>query len=343
MSVDLHARMPGFSRDMLDEAMCLRKSLVRIRCMRNTMFILPREIVPAAFAAMKKRSGLNAERFCKQRGLDEDEFETVARKIVALLASGGKTTAEIKRAVRPVTNLPAVLTLLCDRGILARGETPGWRSNAYRYHLFDEYLPGLDLNRLEESEGLRLLIRFYLSAFGPATVEDIAWWLGTGKAIVNKALADLPVECIEVQDIVGDLVLLRDEVESLRNNWFFNKPVINFLPGMDPYIMGYKVRERYLDKKDVDFVFDRSGNSAPTVLIDGRVAGVWDYSADCGSIIKVYLFKDTDPKIVSAISAHARRTGAFITGADVQFRQCRSMVPLTQRTVGAVMAPLKGQ
>jgi hypothetical protein len=311
--------------------------------MRNTLFILPREIVPAAFAATKKWSWLNAERFRKYSGMGDDESEAVSGKIVALLASGGKTTAEIKRSVGPVTNMPAVLTLLCDRGVLARGETTSWRSNAYRYHLFGEYLPGLDLGRFDDSEGLRRLIQFYLSAFGPATLEDIVWWLGAGKTIVNKTLADLPVEHSEVQGIAGDFILLKGEVESLGNSRSFNEPVINFLPGLDSCIMGYKVRARYMDKGDAGFIFDRSGNSAPVVLIDGRVAGVWDFAADEGPILKVYLFKDTPPQILNAISAQARRTGAFIAGTGVRFRQCRTMVPLTQRPPGAILASLKGQ
>jgi hypothetical protein len=39
--LSLFARVPGFSREMLAEEMYVRKSLVRIRCMRNTMHVLP--------------------------------------------------------------------------------------------------------------------------------------------------------------------------------------------------------------------------------------------------------------------------------------------------------------
>ena len=43
----LFCRVPGFSRAMLDEEMYVRKHLVRIRCMRNTMLMLPRDLIPA--------------------------------------------------------------------------------------------------------------------------------------------------------------------------------------------------------------------------------------------------------------------------------------------------------
>ncbi len=39
---------------MLDEEMYVRKRLVRIRCMRNTMHVLPRDLIPAAFASTRE-------------------------------------------------------------------------------------------------------------------------------------------------------------------------------------------------------------------------------------------------------------------------------------------------
>ena len=35
---------------------------------------------------------------------------------------------------------------------------------------------------------------------------------------------------------------------------------------LDPYLMGYKDRERYLDPRFKDFVFDRSGNVTNTIV-----------------------------------------------------------------------------
>ena len=153
--LSLFCRVPGFTRNMLDEEMYVRKSLVRIRCMRNTMHVLPRDLIPAAFASTRKSVLPNAGRFLEYRGVSDEEYDVVAGKVVSILQDGGKTTAEIKRAVGPVTSLPAVLTLLCDRGFLVRGETSNWRSNAYIYHLFDEYLPGLTLDSPDEREATR--------------------------------------------------------------------------------------------------------------------------------------------------------------------------------------------
>ncbi len=121
--LSLFARMPGFTRDMLDEEMYVQKNLVRIRCMRNTMHVLPRDLISAAFTSTSQSVLPNAGRFLEYRGVSDEEYDVVSGKVVSLLQDGGKTTAEIKRDVGPVTNLPAVLTLLCDRGY------PGARGN----------------------------------------------------------------------------------------------------------------------------------------------------------------------------------------------------------------------
>jgi DNA glycosylase AlkZ-like len=340
--ISLFCRVPGFSRAMLDEEMYVRKRLVRIRCMRNTMHVLPRDLVPPVFAATLKCTGYNAERFCKHRGVSDDEYDVVSGKVVSLLRGGGKTTAEIKRSVGPVTDLPAVLTLLCDRGLLVRGETPNWRSNAYTYHLFEEYLPGLILDSPDEPDATLQLARLYFSAFGPATAEDFAWWSGIGKTKVLGLLKNLPVISIEIPGLGGNFFLLREDLPALRSTEVSSDNVVNLLPGMDPYVMGYKIRDRYISREFYPFVFDRSGNSANTVVINGRLSGVWDCPLD-EPLIKFFLFEEADVATRKKIVAEAKRTGKFIHGRPVSVEECRSMVPLTERVAGGVMSPLKGQ
>ncbi len=111
---------------------------------------------------------------------------------------------------------------------------------------------------------------------------------------------------------------------------------------MDPYVMGYKVRDRYIARQFYPFVFDRSGNSANTVVINGRLSGVWDCPPD-EPMVKFFLFEETDVATRKKIVADAKRIGKFIHGRPVRVEECRSMMPLTERTVGSVMSPLKGQ
>jgi hypothetical protein len=342
--LSLFSRVPGFTRERLDEEMYRHKSLVRIRCMRNTLHILPRTTVPVAFAATRRFTGLNAERFCRHRGVDEEEYARASLLMIDLIKDGGRTTAELKGVLGPATSLTAVLTLMCDRAILVRGETPNWRSNAYTYQLLSEYFPGLKLDHMEEREAIGRLIQFYLSAFGPVTVDDITWWTGLGKKATADALDALPVAYCAISGLDGEFALLRREAKRLAGIRAGPGRTINFLPGMDPFIMGYKLRDRYLERDHYFYVFDRSGNAAPTILVDGRVAGIWDFSEDNGPVVMFHLFDRAQYQLLlPEICRKASAIGSFIAGTPVRLKECRSMIPLTKRKAGGVMSPLKGQ
>ncbi len=47
----LFARMSNFTREKLDEELYVKRSLGKLRCMRGTLYILPAEMLPVAYAA----------------------------------------------------------------------------------------------------------------------------------------------------------------------------------------------------------------------------------------------------------------------------------------------------
>jgi hypothetical protein len=104
--------------------------------------------------------------------------------------------------------------------------------------------------------------------------------------------------------------------------------------------MGYKERERYLDYKYYEMVFDRGGNATSTILVDGRVIGVWDFSEDPKPTVKLFLFGKIAKSLLRAVEARARAMGQFIGDKPVAVEICDQMVPLTQRNAGGFMSPL---
>jgi hypothetical protein len=116
---------------------------------------------------------------------------------------------------------------------------------------------------------------------------------------------------------------------------------MNLLPASDPYLMGYKERERYLDCKYYEMVFDRSGNGTSTILVDGRVVGVWDFSEDPEPTVKVFLFHKLEKRLLRLVESRARAMGKFMGDRAVTIEMCDRMVPLTQRNAGGFMSPLR--
>jgi hypothetical protein len=117
--------------------------------------------------------------------------------------------------------------------------------------------------------------------------------------------------------------------------------LVNLLPTLDPYLMGYKERDRYLDPERYHNVFDRSGNATSTILLDGKAFGVWGFAEDKIPSIKLSLFEKVEESVLNEIYLKAQKMGEFIAEKEVQVQECSSMVPLTRRTAGGVLSPLK--
>jgi len=79
------------------------------------------------------------------------------------------------------------------------------------------------------------------------------------------------------------------------------KHVVNLLPTLDPYLMGYKDRERYLNPEYYNNVFDRSGNATSTILLNGEVIGVWDIGEKAEPLIKLFLFKEVERRVLEKV------------------------------------------
>lgn len=232
---------------------------------------------------------------------------------------------------------------MCDQGLLIRSKPEkGWKDKNHRYSLFSEYFSDIDLTKMSEIEARTLLVQQYLNSFGPATENDITWWTGLNKTEIREALSKIQRQIVQIKisNLKGNFIILHSE-ENLKNIIFPKKETINLLPSLDHYLMGYRERERYLHPKHYDNVFDRSGNATSTTLLDGRVIGVWDFTEGMEPLVKLFLFEEVDKKVLSEIYLMTQKIGKFIAGKEVQIKECDSMVPLTHRTAGGIMSPLR--
>ena len=118
-------------------------------------------------------------------------------------------------------------------------------------------------------------------------------------------------------------------------------PIINFIANLDPYLMGYKRRERFIKSEIYNFVFDRSGNGAMSILLNGEVIGIWDFQDKPEPVIKFLLFEKPKNDIINEIKKRASQIGKFILEQEVKVQECTNPLPLTKRTAGTFMRPLK--
>jgi hypothetical protein len=305
--------------------------------------VLPRKTIPVAFAATKSMVEPNSENFLRTTGVTREQYDDTSREILRILKGEGMSTALIKKRLGPAINISPIVNLMCDRGLLMRGRSDrGWKSNTHTYYVFSDYFPGLDLSSVDPARAREMTVRQYLAGYGPATVKDISWWSGFTITEVRRILGSLAHEMaqIDILELEGDHVMLAADRDALERFQPGDQPTVNLLPALDPYLQGYKERRRYLDDKHYDMVFDRSGNSTSTILVDGRVAGVWDFSEGPQPAVKLFLLRHLDRKVLRMVEARARAVGEFTADRAVALEMCDEMVSLKERNAGGFMSPL---
>lgn len=341
--MSLFARARDFTREKLDDELYVKRSLGKIRCVRNTVHVLPRETIPIAFAATKGMVEPNSEGFLRTTGVTRPQYDDTSREILRILAGEGMSTALIKKRLGTGLNISPVVNLMCDRGLLVRGRSDkGWKSNTHTYYVFSDYFPGLELGSIDPARAREMTVRQYLAGYGPVTVKDISWWSGFTITEVRGILGGLAHETarIDIPDLGGDYVMLAADRDALERSQPGGQPTVNLLPALDPYLQGYKERRRYLDDRHYDMVFDRSGNSTSTILVDGRVVGVWDFSEGPEPAVKLFPLRQMDRKVLRLVEARARAVGGFLADRAVALQMCEEMVSLTRRNAGGFMSPL---
>lgn len=292
------ARTKGVTPEDVESELYESRSVVRMLGMRRTMFVVDAADVAmveaAATRAIAARERARLLQWIAESGRTDGArwLRRLEKQTVSALEARGEATAaqlatdvpELREKLligagkwaTEVGMSTRVVLLLAADGHIVRGRPVGtWISTQHRWR------PADPLEPLPVDEARAALVRRWLGAFGPGTVEDLKWWTGLTLGQVRKALAE--VEVVEV-DLGGRTALvLADDVEPVKAV----KPMAALLPTLDATPMGWKEREWYVGDHE-KAMFDRSGNIGPTIWWDGRIVGGWAQRKD-GEIAVRYL------------------------------------------------------
>jgi len=335
--LSLRARRKAFTKEELHHALYEQRSLAKVLCMRNTLFVLPTDLLPVAYQATKKRRKALLVRYLRHHGITDDEYERACARVADLLLAGPRTTAEIKQQLSDAS-MGVMVDLMPDDWRLVRASPHGtWRSNLHQYAPFESWFPDVQLDSLSQRDAQVELVRHYLSAFGPATEQDVAWWVGLALKEVRQALELLGDSVVEskIEGLEASFLLHAHDLDRLKRG-SSPGPALVLLPSLDPYIMGYKERSRFLQPSKYGKVFDRAGNALPTVLYDGCVIGVWIEDSKRHAL-RVLLFDKLDKGFANQLEDEGERLSGFLghDTSDIQIELYpEDVYPKTPFTLG---------
>lgn len=306
--------------------------------MRGTVFVVPRDLAPVLFAATRAATLSGDRRWLR---VERDHYERWAPRVLDALAGTALGAAELRRLLGADDRLPAVVSMLCDEALILRDRPTGTRrSSAFRYRRWDDVYPDLDPAAVPEATAIELLAHRYVAAYGPVSLRDVAWWSGLPLGRVRPAVEGL-VEAQVVVRLPGatdDLLMSADDL-SRADAAPAGAGSVVLLPVLDPYLMGYRDRDRFLDPSIRALVYDPGGNATSTVLVDGRVADVWDLTETPRPAVRVLLFDPAQPHRSAALDRCAA-VGEFWFGGPVPVLEHTSMTPLAEGR--SAMHPLDG-
>jgi hypothetical protein len=342
--IQLFIRTNEFKKEDLDRELYLNHSLGRIRGMRKTLFIQTREMIPIVYNVIRFLTDKRDKKYLEYRKISLEEYEKISKKLLDLLNENEMSTSEIKKRLNSKKDITAVISVMCDRMELIRGKPlKSWKDRRLLYAPFKKYFPNLNLEKYDENQAIESLIQQYIKTYGPVTEDDIVWWVGISKSKAKKAIENCSenLEKIEVKELTNEYYIYNKDIEKLKDSGLRNEININLLPLLDPYIMGYKKRERYIDFRYYENVFDKTGNATSTILLNGRVVGVWDLIEKPDQVFKIFFFEKINQEILSMIQKDAIKLGRFLIKKDVKIKVCEEMIPLTERSLGSFMSALK--
>lgn len=332
-ALSLLARVPRLMQGMVEGAIESRTAL-RLPAMRRTVWMLHAEFAHLAFHATDTSAPFRW--LLKREGFTEDEYARLEREI--LLAAGRPMTSDqIREAIKdPPEKLTPVLQALCAEGKLLRIKPKTPQSNLFTYAATRVWL-GREIADADPIEALTWLAGEYLKAFGPASVEDFAWWAGVPDAAAGQALA-----VHDAADVGDGLLMFAKDVHAFEGT----RPVanrVNLLPAWDAYTMGYAEpsRLRFADAELLPYLYDKGGNATSMILIEGSVGGLWDYTVNDKRIeIRIALFEDPTPRAMAAIEAEAGLVASYFHARDTTIRRVKIRTPISQGQQGAHLKPL---
>lgn len=349
--LSLVARRPSIRLGDLDEALVNDRTLIRGPAFRGSLFLLNIQDYPIYFRTFHN--------FLFQRGLQYlSEFKISKAHLFHfsdLLEAADPTLplsvvqiVEIifpsRREKPPIELAHRIVQKLCDMGVLVRTHAKGWKGNDFFYALLKKWAPEISLKPDNPETARTETVRKYLRAYGPASMEDIAWWTGLPLIQCQRSVSHLRREAIRfhVESYRDDMIGLKETIDLLRKKPG-NEDEIQLLPQWDPYILGWRCRKRIADKEIMPFIYDPSGNAASVIVDSGKVIGIWQFRDHDTNLLEYHVFQQYRERkkiALPKIEEWARSLTAMTGSLTANIVERPLPEPLALRAPGGFLWPL---
>ena len=332
--LSLWARMSPFRAEDLNRLVFDDHKLLQLETLRGCTMLVPRDQANIALRIRTRTFTELSKQARQQMPITDAEMEKLKAAILKSLHSGPKTAEQLQQMLPPdlirdfgadlkrigLTNsLSLGINLLKEEGkVLKQQSKRRLDIMDYSFVLTSSILPEADPFSLRLEEACAQLADQYFKAEAPARAKDFAWWAGINVTDAIRGGGEIKPKLVPVSvEGTADEFLIS---ESELDDFFAFEPqdfVINFIPYRDTYLKGQReILNRFISSEHADKPFSRwkgklINDPLATIIVNGRVVGVWEWSED-GDDIDLLLFDSIAKSAVRAIHKRASELAGFI-------------------------------
>ena len=304
-------RMRDGSETDVERAIAERR-LIRTWPMRGTLHLVAADdvrwllellaprVIASSNALMARLSGLDAATLKQCRRVVShalrDGRQMRRDRLYAALDAAGIATAQRG------THITGRLAM---EGLICGGPRDGRQPT---FVLLDAWAP--HAQRKPRDASLAELARRYFASRGPATAQDLAWWSGL---TVKDALAAIALAGAGLVQEMIDGKAYWHASSTLPKGSGASAASLHLLPPFDEYLVGYRDRSAAIDIEHNRTVIAINGLFNASIVVDGRIAGLWKRTPSKTSIaLELQPFRPLPKSRLPALRAAAKRYGVFV-------------------------------
>jgi hypothetical protein len=324
VNVSLWARVEGLDREFIRDSI-RGKTLLRSWFMRNTVHIVTTAQAFIARPALRESLVQEWDRWTVKTGSKEspDSWMVHYDEVLAALSEGPASLGELLDRYSPAAEKPRQILSRVVREMSLKGLVCNAEPRGLWYHDTEQTFVDVrrwvpNMNEAEESEAEKTLMTAYLRGYGPARVQDYAYWAGMKVSAARKVLGRIEsgLEAVEVPGHKGKLYVPKNDLSDLEHTEAV--PLVRLLPKFDALIMGHRDKTRFMDESTRKRVFLPTAEVSATVLVDGRVEGVWTLKKDGDAwSLGVEPFKKLDEEHMDLLRSEIQGIREF-TGFEIR-------------------------
>ena len=318
----LCSRLKDYKPQMLTSQLYEDKKLIKMRCMRTTLHIVPFDIASVLHMATLNLRLADCKLFFRKNAISIEQVEDMEDDLINFI-NLPKTSGEIEEAIlEKIEFVETDLKKECAKKILKYFWEIGtlcyvnfaknWEKEERRYAVTKQFYSDIDLKQYDIRKAQELLVLEYIKKFGPATIKDLSWWRGLSLKVVREIIErnKCSITRFKVNGFETEFYILAEEVQKLEEYKLYDSEWVTLLAYEDPSLKGYyESRYRYVDKRYYNLLFNQIGEVRASILCNGKAIGIWEWDKKNKKIELEYFFNPNESikRKVKEIKEHYER------------------------------------